>query len=168
MRPAALFAALVFSAAPAMAQPVADVTVRIGPDLREKADEYGAREVERLALELEADVERSLAREGRLAPEGGRLDLVLSDAVPNRPTFEQLGRRPGLSFESYGVGGATIEGEYVAADGTRTPLRYRWYESDIRDAQGATTWTDADRAFDRFARRVARGDLPVDRSAGQD
>ena len=36
-----------------------DVRVSIGPDLMEKADELGRRDLERLARELEVDVERA-------------------------------------------------------------------------------------------------------------
>lgn len=166
MRKFALAAALVFSAAPAFAQsgrgPVADVTVTVGPELREKADEYGVKEVERLAADLEADVEQALARQGRLtgAQAGGaRLELVLVDAQPNRPTMEQMQDTPGLSMESLSIGGAEIEGRFVHADGTVTPVAYRWYDKDLTEALGASTWWTAQRAFDRFAEKVAKGDL---------
>ena len=34
-------------------------------------------------------------------------------------------------------------------------MHFSWYETDIRWAEGRTTWTDAQRAFDLFARRYA-------------
>jgi hypothetical protein len=129
------------------------VSVAIGPKLQEKADEYGQRELDFLARDLKVSVESRLARAGS----SGRYELVLVDAKPNRPTFEQLGDRPGLSPLSWGVGGATIEGAYVAPDGARTPLAYRWYESDIAWARFESTWGDAQAAFDRFGNRLARG-----------
>ncbi len=139
--------------------PVSSVSVTIGPELRERAETtYGVRDVERLAAELQSDVERELSRSGALGAAGGRLELVLVDAKPNRPTFKQLGDTPGLSMESFGVGGAAITGRIVAADGSETPLAYRWYETDIRQAWAASTWHDAEWTFDRFANRLGRGE----------
>ena len=134
----------------------AEVQVTIGPELQRKAERtYGVRDVQRLADQLRRDVSRELARTG--AYDGARVELTLVDAVPNRPTFKQMGDRPGLSFESFGVGGARIEGRAVAADGTATPLSYRWYETDIRQAWPCATWSDAEWTFQRFAYRLGRG-----------
>ena len=143
----------------ALAEPlstVSNVEVVIGPELRKKAvDEYGLKEVDRLAVELRKDVARQLERTGVLA--GGRVELTLVDARPNRPTMKQLGDTPGLSYQSFGIGGATIEGRAIAVDGAVTPINYRWYETDIRDSWHQSTWADAEHAFDRFARRLGRG-----------
>lgn len=159
-------AAITLAGAPA-AQAYSDpagpeVTVVIGPELQKQAEEtYGVRDVRELAAELQRDVQRELARTGVL--EGGRVELVLVDAVPNRPTFKQLSDKPGLSFMSFGVGGAKIEGKLIAADGSVTPVTYRWYESDIRNAPYSTTWSDANWTIDRFARRVGRGEVLASR-----
>ena len=64
---------------------------------------------------------------------------------------------PGLSMQSFGIGGAALEGRIVAADGTETPIAYRWYETDIRESYAHWVWTDAEFAFDRFARKLASG-----------
>ena len=152
MRIAALsLAAAVAFAGAAAAQPA--VSVAIGPKLQEKADKYGQRELDFLARDLQESVAR------RVGAVPGRYELIIVDARPNRPTFEQLGERIGLSPLSYGVGGATIEGAYVAPDGSRTPIRYRWYESNIAWAQNTSTWGDAETAFDRLGNRLARGQL---------
>jgi len=149
-------AALMATASTAFAAPAA-VSVTIGPDLQKQAEQtYGVREVRRLADDLRASVEKRLAKTG--AHDGARVELTLVDAKPNRPTFEQLGRTPGLSLESFGIGGATIEGRIVRADGSTQPLAYRWYETDIRQAYGYSTWHDAMWTFDRFAGRLAKGD----------
>lgn len=138
--------------------PISRVTVDIGPKLQEKAaKDYGVREIDELAAELQEEVEQALAKSGGLSADGGRLELVLVDARPNRPTMQQLSNKPGLSMQSFGVGGATIEGRAVFADGTAAPISYKWYESDIRRAIPSTTWSDAQRTFDRFALRLARG-----------
>ena len=153
--PALALAAFLASAATAVAAP-AEVSVAIAPELQIKAErDYGVRDVQRLADELRRDVTRALAQTG--VHDGARVELVLVDAKPNRPTFKQLGDTPGLSMESFGIGGARIEGQVVSADGQTTPLSYRWYENDIRDAWGASTWHDAEWAFQRFAKRLSRG-----------
>ncbi|WP_374570613.1 hypothetical protein [Phenylobacterium sp.] len=142
--------------------PAPEVTVSVGPKLQKLAhDKYGERDINELAAELQRDVQRELGRTGALA--GGHVDLVLVDAVPNRPTFKQLSDKPGLSFLSFGVGGARIEGKAVSADGVETPIKYSWYETDIRNAPMQTTWSDANWTIDRFARRVARGELLASR-----
>lgn len=163
MRKTALAAAVlaIGVASSAFAAP-ASVQVTVGPELQAKAlKKYGVKEVDRLADMLRQDVERSLARTG--AYDGARIELVLVDAIPNRPTFKQLVDTPGLSFSSFGIGGATIEGRAIAADGVATPLTYRWYESDIRHARANWTWSDADWAFNRFAYRLGRGEVVASR-----
>lgn len=164
MRTLALAAAAALTFAPAaFAAPPPAVSVTIGPELQEKAQNtYGVRDVQRLADELQRGAERALVRSGGLGP-GGRLELVLVDVKPNRPTFKQLSETTGLSYQSFGVGGATIEGRAVAADGTVTPLRYRWYETDIRQAPYSATWSDAEWTIDRFAGRLARGQVLAQR-----
>lgn len=145
----------------ALAEPMATVSsveVSLSPEMRQKAvDEYGMRDVEYLTRELRKDVEREMRKTGVLA--GGRLELVLVDAQPNRPTFKQLGDKPGLSIHSFGVGGAAIEGRAISMDGEVTPVSFQWYETDIRDAPYSSTWSDAEFAIQRFASRLGRGDV---------
>ncbi|HEX5380344.1 MAG TPA: hypothetical protein VFW47_17330, partial [Phenylobacterium sp.] len=139
MRAFILTSLITLAAAPALAAPP-EVQVKIGPKLHDQAvRELGLREVDGLAADLRRQVERELGRTGVL--EGARLELTLVDAKPNRPTFKQLGDKPGLSYESFGVGGATIEGRAIAVDGSVTPIRYRWYETDIRNAPYRMTWS---------------------------
>lgn len=148
-------AALLASGSAALAAPQS-VTVAIGPKLQEKAHKtYGQREVANLAVELQRDVSRELAKSG--AYDGQRIELTLVDAVPNRPTFKQLGDTPGLDMRSFGVGGAKIEGRAVAADGAVTPLSYKWYETDIRTARRNATWSDAEWTFQQFANALSHG-----------
>jgi hypothetical protein len=161
MRRLALFAPLAASLAIAgavQAQPDAAplVTVTIGGDLIEEAEKLGQRDVELQAAELRETVEQTLARRGALA--GARINLVLTDLKPNRPTFQQASDRPGLSiFQSRSIGGATIEGEIVTADGQTLPVQYDRYSTSLAEVLGTTTWYDADRAFDRLAVNLAEG-----------
>jgi hypothetical protein len=159
MRALPLAAAVALALAPAAfaqtAAPAA-VHVSVGPELMKKAQTtYGVAEVDRLAAELQADVSREMSRTGVLA--GGKVELVLVDAVPNRPTFKQMNDRNGLSFHSFGVGGAKIEGQLVSLDGQVTPVSYKWYETDISESWPKSTWSDAQWTFGRFAGRLARG-----------
>ena len=147
------------SAADATAPPVSSIDIVIGPGLQKQADDYGAREFGYLSEDLKKSVTGALNRSGRLAPDGGKLELVISDAKPSRPTFAQLGRKAGLSMMSRSLGGATITGRLVTPNGD-IPINYRWYESDLRNQFATTTWSDAEQAFDMFAGRLARGELP--------
>lgn len=154
---AGLMAAAGLTAAQAAPHQVSQVSVTIGPELQAKAAKYGQRDLDQLAKDLKHDVERALAHKGGATADGGELKLVLADATPNHPTFKQLGDTPGLSMQSFGVGGARIEGVLVRADGTTEPVRYEWQETDIRQSYAQPIWGDAYLTFEQFASRVAHG-----------
>ncbi|AQR63380.1 hypothetical protein BZG35_05890 [Brevundimonas sp. LM2] len=142
---------------PASAQ-TPQVNVTVGGDLVEAAEGLGQRDVDLQVERLTTVVSRELARRGGL--EGAQVNLVLTDLKPNRPTFEQVGNRPGLSvFDSISIGGATIEGEVVTVDGQRLPVRYSRYSTSLADVYGFGTWQDADRAYSRLASNLASGRL---------
>ena len=135
----------------ASAAPVSDIQVTLGPKLLAKAKEknYGKRDLDYLATDLKGNIERALKAKGQLG-QGGRLEVVIEDATPNRPTFGQMSENPSLSMRSVGVGGASIRGRL---DGKE--ISYSYWETDIRNERGSATWTDAENAFDGFARKVA-------------
>jgi hypothetical protein len=148
--------ALLMSATAALAAP-ASVSVAVDAKLQKTFDKtYGVREAQLLTSDLQSSVEKALAKSG--AYDGARIELTLTEVKPNRPTFKQLGDTPGLSMQSFGIGGAAIEGRIVAADGTATPISYRWYETDIRETYANWVWSDAETTFDRFARKLAKGE----------
>lgn len=154
---APLAAVLAFGAAPAMAEP-ALISVSLGPDLQEKAEELGPREVREQADRLADLVGRALARDRDGDLDGARIELVLTDLRPNRPTFRQLADRPGLDgYHSRSIGGAAIEGQITTADGRTLPVRYDWFSSSLADVVGIDTWSDADRAYRRLADNLADG-----------
>jgi hypothetical protein len=158
---AILIAAATLLAAPAWAAP-AEVSVTIAPALQKTfKTQYGDREAVRLADSLKTSVERALVKSA--THDGARIELELVDVKPNRPTFKQLGDKPGLSMQSFGVGGAALKGRMVAADGRETPLSYRWFETDIENTHANWVWSDAEWAFDRFARRLAKGEAVASR-----
>lgn len=120
---------------------------------------YGEKDLNRLADRLQKRFETRLAKEGVTVDANAEtvLRLVLTDARPNRPTFTQLSKDTSLSYKSFGVGGASFEGRILTAVGASLgDLSYAWYETDIRDAAYSTTWSDANRAIDRFARKTAK------------
>ena len=154
LAPLAFVAAL---AAPAFAQ-APQVTVTVGGDLTEEVETLGQRDVDRQLERLQTVVERRLAREGAL--DGARINLVVTVLKPNRPTMQQATDTPGLSImDSISIGGATIEGEVITADGQRLPVRYSRFSSSLAEVDGYTTWQDAGRAYDRLASNLVSGRL---------
>lgn len=141
-----------FAGAAAAAEPT--VTVTYGERLDKKIDTYGRREVDRLADGLRLEVQKRVS--GLPALQDAEIVLVLEDVVANRPTMKQMSDTPGLSYESFGTGGAAVSGTVTTADGVSHPVSYKWYETDIRWAWSASTWRDAEQAIDRFAVRLAR------------
>jgi hypothetical protein len=159
-------AALTFAAAAASAQPAppmaggdAVVTVALGPELLKKQHDFGARELADLSNELRKEVQSSLAHAHGVPPV--QVSLVIEDAVPNRPTFDQLGRTIGLSMRSVGLGGARVSGVVTYADGASRPVRVQYYETDLHNERGVATWSDAYIAFDRVASDISRGAIPA-------
>lgn len=136
-----------------------NVMVSVGGDLTGEVDELGERDVREQAEELAKTIQIELDRsDSRWA--GSRINLVITDLKPNRPTLQQAIDRPGLSItESISIGGATIEGELVTPDGRSLPIRYARYSSHLGEVFGFHTWGDADRAFDGLASNLRRGRL---------
>jgi len=119
----------------------------------------GERDLNRLAERLQRNVEKRLMKKGvavdNMSPT--TLRIVITDAKPNRPTFNQLRKEPNLSFQSFGLGGAEIQAELIQAGGTSYgDMSYRFFESSIEHSQHNSTWSDANRAIDRFARNAAK------------
>jgi hypothetical protein len=161
MRPYAFIVPLALAAAvagPTLAQ-APQVNVTVGGDLTPEATrELGQRDVDQQLTRLQTVVERRLARDGSL--QGAKVNLVITDLKPNRPTFAQASDRPGLSImDSISIGGAAIEGEIVTADGQRLPVRYSNYSTSIYDVRGYSTWQDAEITYDRLASRIVQGRL---------
>lgn len=148
-------AAVLAVAASAHADP-ATVRVTLGPDLQDKVEDLGSREVQQQADRLVQVVQQTLARRSSL--DGARIDLVLTDLKPNRPTMEQVSDRPGLDpIRSVSIGGATIEGQITTASGEVLPVRYDWYTTNLGDVQGYSTWQDAETAYHRLASNLVAG-----------
>ena len=120
---------------------------------------YGDKDIERLTERLESKLEKKFAKKGIQISDTAStvLRITIEDAKPNRPTFRQLSVEPGLSYESFGIGGAELQAELIAAGGQSLgTMSYKYYENDIRDAKYGGTWGDAHRAFGRFASKAAK------------
>ena len=149
------FAVTAALAGAALAEPAA-VNVTIGARLQDKVENLGPREVQEQSDRLVQVVTQAVADTPAL--NGARIDLVLTDLKPNRPTFQQISERPGLDpMRSVSIGGAEIEGRITLADGTVQPVRYEWFTNNLGDVRGNTTWQDADRAFRRLGTNLAAG-----------
>lgn len=160
MRPLAFFApaAAVIALATAAQAQAPNVTVTLGPKLQEQVEDLGPREVRDQADRLAERVREALARRNDL--NGTAVNLVLTDLKPNRPTLQQLTDRPSLDrIRSVSIGGAAVKGEIVTADGRNLPFEYDRFNSSLADVYGFSTWWEADRVFDRVARKIAEGDL---------
>jgi hypothetical protein len=131
------------------------VEARIGEKFQKKLEkDYGLREADVLKASLVKRVERELGKAGSAA---ARVVLTIEDAQPNRPTFAQVSNKPGLDpIRSISIGGAKVSGvAYDAAGAEIAACSYDWYESDITQVATASTWTDANSVFARFASRCA-------------
>lgn len=120
---------------------------------------YGDRDIQRLTERLESRIEKKFTKKGIQVSDTAStiLRITIEDAKPNRPTFNQLRKEPSLSFQSFGNGGAELQAELIAAGGRSLgSMSYRFYETDIRDARFGGTWSDAHRAFGRFASKAAK------------
>lgn len=145
----------ILAAGSAMAQPEA-INVTISPDFAKDAQKLGARDVQSQIEDMTRTLERTLTR--RDALNGATIDLAITDLKPNRPTLEQMSERPGLDpIRSVSIGGAAVEGTVTLADGTVQPVKFRYFTPNLRDAVGTTTWSDANRAYDRLASNLASG-----------
>jgi hypothetical protein len=122
---------------------------------------YGTK-AEKAFVETYGERERSVVQElvtrnltRTFGNQAARVDVIINNVVPNRPTFKQLGDRPGLSMQSFGIGGADLTGKaYDSAGNLVGEVSYDWY-GDIHFADTSWTWTDADRALYQFSRRLA-------------
>jgi hypothetical protein len=136
-------------------------TPAIGDDLQtELSETYGAREGAFLQDLTEGFVQEALTRAGAMVTEGDApltVEITIMDAVPNRPTFQQLRDTPSLSLESFGVGGARFEAVIRNASGAVVAtVEHDYYDNDIANAYASTTWSDVRFAARGFARKVAR------------
>ena len=158
---AILAGSLMITGAALADEPVEVAPISYGQDLMDKVDEYGERELSRLTRYLERQLENRL--DGLEMADGTVLQVTIVDADPNRPTMQQMRDRPGLSMTSISLGGAELEAVLVSADGeVLERFEYARRSHHLRDVIGASTWSDARRTMQAFARQV--GEAVAERS----
>ncbi|MHB8286926.1 MAG: hypothetical protein ACYDD1_19925 [Caulobacteraceae bacterium] len=135
-----------------------NISVETGQALQLKSGDFGPEAVTELTNDLASTVGKALAHSHNGAPV--RVKLVLEDASPTRPTIAQLGRVPGMSERSIGLGGAWIDGYVLTADNKQLPISYSFYQTNLRDELAPSMWSDANRAFEQLADQLARGKYP--------
>lgn len=131
-----------------------EVNVSYSDEFAEKlTEDLGEKEGVYLSKKLTTFVTKELEKSGQNVE---RVDIVIEDAKPNKPTFEQLKNTPGLDFaRSISVGGLEVSAAAFDENGNEvTSLEYDWFEHDIRFA-GPTTWFDAKTAARRFAKKLS-------------
>jgi hypothetical protein len=160
MRPFLIACALALLAAPVLAAPVQISPATATADFQTKLDrDIGAKELAVLSDYARDRLTRELTARGAQvgAPGGITISVVVRDATPNKPTFQQLMKKPGLSYGlSFGLGGADLEATITNTAGVSQTVRYKWYETDISQSFATWTWSDAHRAIRRFAVEVAK------------
>ena len=142
----------------AAAQAAPPVTVTLGPAVEARVRDLGKSDLDQISQTLAREVGQAAARSG--APVT-RIELVLQDVQPNRPTPAQLGRSPSLSPDSRGLGGAAMTG-VMTVGGEQRPIRFRFFQTNPRDELNFDTWGDASQAFQMLSERIARGEAPYD------
>ena len=146
-----LLAALaLFSASGANADGL-DVSISYDQKAENKLVEtYGVRE----RAVINDLVARALTRS--LGAQVARVEVVIHDITANRPTFKELSDRPGLSMQSFGIGGADLSGRAFDANGQMIgQARYDW-TGDFNWADTSWNWSDADRTIYGFAQKLKK------------
>ncbi|GIU66830.1 hypothetical protein [Candidatus Phycosocius spiralis] len=117
---------------------------------KKMTETYGVRE-KSVIFDL---IDRNL--KDKLGTRAARVEVVINDLTANRPTQKQMGDRPGLSMQSFGIGGADISGKAYDGAGNLIGQADHTWNGDIAWAQGSWTWSDTDRAISSFARKLAK------------
>jgi len=153
--------AIAFASA-AVAEPVSLTPVTFSSDFQTSLERnLGVREGDRLRTRVEHAVSAALVRRGATLQSGApiSIDIEIIDADPNRPTFTQLSNPPYPSFmESTSIGGAQLRATLHGADGQVLDVvshRQYNYSFDEFRYERPTTWSEADRAINGFAEKVA-------------
>lgn len=118
-------------------------------------------EIERKANDLHKDLGQALGKQMTIvdAPGEGVLtvEATVTRILPSRPTQEELGRRVSLQFAgSISAGGANIN-VALSENGASLAQIGENYKGNLNDGfPRVSMWQDADRAYDRFSKKLAR------------
>ena len=121
---------------------------------------YGDKEIEYLLEEMEEEIRDDFADRNLTISDTAPtlLRITINKVKPNRPTFNQLTEDTSLSFQSFGIGGADVSAEFIAAGGNVIGTAEFDYFSSFNDRnlRGLGTWADANRAFSRFSKKLSK------------
>lgn len=137
---------------------VSTITASASEKIKNEKIRWDSNDIEYLKKALIKRVTDRLGSSNLMSDSGARLELILVDITPNRPTMHEMSERIGLNLVSFGLGGAEIEAHLIGADGSDLgKMHYRYFSSQLDQfSSGVTTWYDARRAFDKFSRRLAK------------
>lgn len=153
-------AALAFAGS-AAAAPVTVAPVSFSSEFQDSLDsDYGVREGEYLREAVVDSVGRALAHRGASLDQTGGLsvEVTIVRARPNRPTMQQLRYNPSIDpMRSVSIGGAELVAVIRGSDGgVVAEVRHSRFNHSLEDLVGPpTTWTEARRAINQFATKVA-------------
>ena len=145
-----------FKAAPVK---IARIEVKVSDKVRSEPKRWGPEDIAYLKKELVKKTRRALqAKDLMDAKNGALLVLTLEDVTPNRPTMRALQQRRHLDFISSGLGGAKISARLSGPGGEALGQAHgQWSETQLDELTiDNGTWFDARRAFDWFARHLAK------------
>ena len=121
---------------------------------------YGQKEIDRLVEEVNEELAHDFEKRGIAISENASttLRVTLVMAKPNRPTHNQLSRDIGLSFNSFGLGGAELTADVIGANGESLgTMEYDYYTSfNERVFQPIGIWEDANRSISKFSRKASK------------
>jgi hypothetical protein len=120
-------------------------------DFQEKIDDkYGNREKKTLE---DLIIKETYPLVGN---DAAKIDIEIIDATPNRPTFEEMNKTGGLSFQSFGIGGANLKGTIYDNNGkVIKSADYQYYSTMDSMTPYKWTWDDAEYAFEKFAKKLS-------------
>lgn len=153
--------ALSFAAAAPAAAQVSLAPIAYTPEFQTTLEEdIGPREGEYLRGVVERSVTNALTRRGVSLSQGGPVTIEISivDADPNQPTMHQTHENLSLDAgRSVSIGGAELHAVLRGADGqVLNEVHHRRYNHSISELlYPPGTWTEANRAINQFARKVA-------------
>jgi hypothetical protein len=137
---------------------IASITISASEKVMGENELYDQTDVESLKRSLYKMVSNNLKNKELMDPQGAKLEITLVEITPNRPTLAAMTKRSGLSYQSFGIGGAELDARFVAQDGTDIgSMHFRWRQTQLDQfSQGQSTWYDAKQGFLKFANRLVK------------
>lgn len=129
-----------------------DVKVEFSKKAADKFhDDYGDREIKIIIDEIESSINQALKGKDY------KVEVLVNDISPSRPTFDQMSDRPELSYQSISIGGADLEGKVFDIDGDLLlEVEYEYTAPSLELALLNWTWDDASFAIDQFSYRLKK------------